>query len=197
MEQRHSHNNVVKKITLSAVVILLLAGLGAAAYYFNDKLNNLEEQNAALNQAADTHTSERDSNLSVSQAGDGSADESADSNASQADREIITGQARQEAAGEDVFVECYVFGDAVEEIWLRYGNTLAPQNQTARDRDAIGNSEPDLYASAITSIPGAELEPGGIYTYRCFGTANGETVRGGTASFTTLLDQPQVQPPQQ
>lgn len=197
MEQRQQRNATAKKVTISVLVTLLVVGIGAAAYSFNGKLNDLEQQNAALNQAAGADTSERDSSLNVGQPNDDNSSDPADADASQADREIITGQARQEAPGEDVFVECYVFGDAVEEVWLRYGNTLAPQNQTARDRDAIGESEPDLYASAVTSIPGAELEPGGIYTYRCFGTANGETVRGGTASFTTLLDQPQVQQPQQ
>jgi type II secretory pathway pseudopilin PulG len=185
------NSGVSVKVTIIIFIILIAAGLGVA-YFFNQKLANLEEQNATLvsqTQANQTREATGDDDTPLSQPNtDG---QSTSPSANTPDRQIITGQARQEATGEDVLVECYVFGDSVDEVWLRYGNTLVPQEQTPRDADAIGETEADVYGSAVTSIPGSELEPGGIYTYRCYGTSNGETVKGGTASFTTLVQQQQ------
>ncbi len=191
-QQQHQpsqrNNGVSIKVTIIIFIILIAAGLGVG-YYFNEKLADLEDQNATLvsqsqvNQANEAVDGSSDTPLNQPIAGT----EDSDTRANTPDRQIITGQARQESPGGDVFVECYVFGDSVDEVWLRYGNTLVPQNQTSRDADAIGETEADVYASALTSIPGSELESGGIYTYRCYGTSSGETVQGGIASFTALV----------
>lgn len=193
MQQKHSQG-ALKKVTIIGLIVLVVVGLGLG-YYFNEKLSDLEEQNALLvNQTNQTSVSNGNgsgsSEISLSQPGDTTQERSATrTRSSNPDREIITGQAMQEAPGEDVLVECYVYGNLVEEVWLRYGNTLVPQSQTPREQEGLGEGEDDVYGSFVARIPATELEPGAIYTYRCHGTAGGETVQGGIASFTSRQQQ--------
>lgn len=173
------------KIFLVVAVIVLVAGLVGGAWYVSGRLASLEQQNELLATQASTAQSSNDQSSSGTTLGSTSVDRSqSESTSPKVDREIITGQARQEAAGEDVRVNCYVYGDSVSDVWLQYGNTLVPQERTSREPVETGATE-EVYSPVTVTLPRSSIEPATIYSYRCAGLATSGTVQGGVASFTS------------
>lgn len=169
-----------KAIMISVLVVLVILVLWGA-WYLSDKLAQLESQNATLVEQTE-QAALANSDLSLDTAGN------TNSSRTNVNREIITGQAHQPSAGDDIRIGCYVFADSVQEIWVHYGNTLAPQEQTNREPVEL-ETEENVYSRATVTIPNPSIDPAKIYTYRCAGTASGKTVQGGITSFTSHQQQ--------
>lgn len=168
------------------IVIVLVAGLVGGAWYVSGRLASLEQQNELLATQASTAQSSNDQSSGGTTLGSTSVNRSqSESTSPKVDREIITGQARQEAAGEDVRVNCYVYGDSVSDVWLQYGNTLVPQERTSREPVETGATEEEVYSPVTVTLPRSSIESATIYSYRCAGLATSGTVQGGVASFTS------------
>lgn len=174
------------KIFLVVIVIILVIGLVGGVWYVSGRLALLEQQNELLATQASTAQASEDQSSAGATLGSTSVDKSQpESTSPKVDREIITGQARQESAGEDVRVNCYVYGDSVSDVWLQYGNTLVPQERTSREPVETEGAEEKVYSFVTVTLPRSSIEPATIYSYRCAGLATSGTVQGGIASFTS------------
>lgn len=81
---------------------------------------------------------------------------------------------------------CYIYGDSVSDVWLQYGNTLAPQERTSREPVEADGLEEESYGMVAVTLPRSLIEPATIYSYRCVGLASSGPVQGGIASLTSL-----------
>lgn len=175
------------KIILIIVVIVLGVGMVGGAWYVSGRLALLEQQNELLaNQSVSSNNSDSSTGGATLGAANSNIERSEESSAPRVSREIITGQARQEAAGEDVRVACYIYGDSVSDVWLQYGNTLVPQERTSREPVEADGLEEESYGMVTVTLPRSSIEPATIYSYRCAGLAGSGPVQGGIASFTSL-----------
>ena len=168
------------------LVVLAIGGVGAGIYFWQQSnISEVEKQNVELQLLLD--------NLQVDRAENGSSlrvDQPTESDNStqtaQLDKELLTGQVRQEQAGVGVQVGCYVLAGTLTDLSVRYGNTLRPQNSTAKQTDGLGMGEEGVYGNYVVSIPADVVEDGAVYSYQCVGTAESGEVTGGVASFTSL-----------
>ena len=99
-------------------------------------------------------------------------------------RQLITGQVRQEQAGSDVIVQCHTLTGAIDTLWVRYGNTLSPQNVSESVQEDFTEGEEGIYNSYPVIIPAEKFDPGKLYSYQCVGSMDGQTYRAGIASFS-------------
>lgn len=99
-------------------------------------------------------------------------------------RQLITGQVRQEQAGSDVIVQCHTLTGAIDTLWVRYGNTLSPQNVSDSIQEDFTEGEEGIYTSYPVIIPAEKFEPGKLYSYQCVGSKADQTYRAGIASFS-------------
>lgn len=99
-------------------------------------------------------------------------------------REIITGQAVRPGPGEPIVIECFVLPGALTTIWVQYGNTLIPQEQTNGVAAGLDEGEDGMYMPIAVPIPDGAIENNGLYSYQCFGENSQDEIRNaGIASF--------------
>ncbi|CAN5649808.1 hypothetical protein BH23PAT2_BH23PAT2_06740 [soil metagenome] len=168
------------------LVVLAIAGVGAGIYFWQQSnISEVKKQNAELQLLLDNPQADQAENRSSLRA-DQPTESDNSTQTAQLDKELLTGQVRQEQAGAEVQVGCHVLAGTLTDLSVRYGNTLLPQNSTAKQTDELGMGEEGVYGNYVVSIPADAIKDGTMYSYQCVGTTEVGEVTGGVASFTSL-----------
>lgn len=176
-----------KSANLFIAIILLVAGfigVGVGVYFWSEN-QSLQREYAPTtlsnNEKSVQEASEQE--LSLSQ-GQSSQPDTKASGAIMLSQEIITGQAVRSSPEASVVIECFVLPKTLTTVWVQYGNTLLPQEQTSGIADGLDEGEAGMYMPIAVPIPDDAIESNALYSYQCVGADSQGNIRSaGVASF--------------
>lgn len=181
MEAQSKSSNIVITVIL---LVVGFVGVGAGVYFWSEN-QSLQEQQQAQTMRVDTEegtqgASEQELSLNQGQPG-AEAEAPGTITLSQ---EVITGQAVRPGPGESIVIECFVLPGRLTTLWVQYGNTLIPQEQTNGITEGLDEGEEGMYMPIAVPIPDGAIENNALYSYQCLGANSQDEIRSaGIASF--------------
>lgn len=176
-----SHQDGSTTVIIVCLIFIAVVTVGYSVYLWSE--NRILQETSTNHNASNTMSSEgertNDNQRIQSEQRDTSGTNIALS------REVLTGQAVRTSPDEGISIECFILPDTLETVWVQYGNTFVPQEQTDAVSEGLSEGESGRYSAVLVSLPD-EIEPNSLYSYQCFGAdRQRDIVNGGIASFNS------------
>lgn len=181
MEAQSKSSNIVITVIL---LVVGFVGVGVGVYFWSEN-QSLQEQQQAQTMRVGTEgdiQEESEQELPLNQGRSGTEVEAPGTIT--LSQEVITGQAVRPGPGEPIVIECFVLPRALTTLWVQYGNTLIPQEQTNGITEGLDEGEEGVYIPIAVPIPDEVIENNALYSYQCLGVnSQDEILSAGIASF--------------